>query len=316
MPESDSDLSHFLLRRALGVIPTLLIIIALSFLVMRLAPGGPFDAEKALSPEIRANLDRAYGLDRPLPVQFARYLTALVHGDLGPSLRLRDQSVSELLAVGLPVSLTVGALALLVALAAGVPLGVAAGLARGTGAGRLYTIVTALGGAVPVFVLAPLLALSFGLWLGWLPVAGYEPGRWRDLVLPVLALAWTPVAYVARLMRASISEVMAESYIAAARARGLPERWVIWRYALPAAGLPVLSYLGATAAAVLTGSLVVESVFGLPGVGRHLVQGALDRDYTLVMGVVIVYALLIVALNLAVDILYGVLDPRLRHRAR
>jgi len=314
MSESDSELRHFLLRRALGVIPTLLLIVALSFLVMRLAPGGPFDSERALAPDVRANLERAYGLDQPLPVQFVRYLNALLHGDLGPSLRLRDQSVTELLAVGLPVSLTVGALALVLAVAIGIPLGVAAAIARKAAATRAYVAVTALGGAVPVFVLAPLLALAFGLWLGWLPVAGYEPGHWQDLVLPVVALAWTPIAYVARLTHASMGEVMVEPFIAAARARGLPESWVIWRYALPAAGLPVLSYLGATAASVLTGSLVVETVFGLPGVGRHLVQGALDRDYTLVMGVVLVYALLIVAFNLAVDVLYGVLDPRLRRR--
>lgn len=300
------------LRRLLGAIPTFLIIVTCAFVLVRLAPGGPFDHEQALAPDLKANLDRAYGLDRPLPEQVAHYLWRLAHGDLGPSMRLRDYSVNELIAAGLPVSLTLGGLALLVAVGAGIPLGLYAALRRRGWLDRLLAALTALGIALPVYVTGPLLALVFGVWLRWLPVAGWEPGRAADLVLPVLALALPTAAYLARLMRASLLEVLRLPHVRAARARGLSPGAVLWRYAFPPAVLPVLSWLGPAAAAILTGSLVVETIFGLPGMGRYLVQGALNRDYTLVLGKVIVYAGLILALNLAVDVLHGLLDPRVR----
>jgi len=306
----------FVVRRLLGAIPTLALIVALAFLLTRLAPGGPFDEEQSLPPEIRANLETAYGLDQPVHVQFGRYVAGLARGDFGPSFKFRDFTVSELIASGLPVSLTLGVAALGLALALGIPAGVWAALSRGRAADRLVMTFAVAGISVPVFVIAPLLALLFGVWLRWLPVAGWMPGRPSDLVLPVVTLALPVIAYLARLTRGSLLEILRAPWIRAARARGLPECAVIVRHALPASLLPVVSYLGPAAAAVLAGSLVVETLFGLPGMGRHLVQGALNRDYTLVMGMVIVYAALMIVLNLAADLVYAWLDPRIRAERR
>jgi oligopeptide transport system permease protein len=302
----------FVLRRLIGAIPTLALVVALSFLLTRLAPGGPFDEEQSLPPEIRANLEAAYGLDAPVLVQFGRYVRGLLHGDFGPSYKFRDFTVSELIAGGLPVSLTLGSAAMLLALAVGIPAGIWAALSRGGAADRLVMAVAVAGVSIPVFVVAPLLALVFGIWLQWLPVAGWVPGRQTDLVLPVVALALPVVAFVARLMRGSLLEVLRAPWIRAAHARGLQAPAVILRHALPVALLPVVSYAGPAAAAVLAGSLVIETLFGLPGMGRHLVQGALNRDYTLVMGMVIVYAALMIAPNILADLAYAALDPRIR----
>jgi oligopeptide transport system permease protein len=306
----------YVLRRVLGLIPTLFIIVTLAFVLVRLAPGGPFDQEQTLAPEVKANLDRAYGLDRPVAEQYLRYLGRLAHGDLGPSMRLRDFSVNQLIAAGLPVSLTLGSLALLVALAGGLALGFMAALAGSRPFDRALMAAVALGIAVPPYVTAPLLALVFGIYLHWLPVAGYEAGAWRDLVLPVLALALPTLAYVARLTRASVLEVEGLAYVRTARAKGLSRAAVLVRHVLPPALVPVLAYVGPAAAGILAGSLVIETVFGLPGMGRFLVEGALNRDYTLVLGKVIVYAVLILGLNLAVDLLQGLIDPRVRHGRR
>jgi oligopeptide transport system permease protein len=306
----------FVLRRLLGAIPTLALVVALSFLLTRLAPGGPFDEERTLPPEIRANLEAAYGLDAPLPVQFGRYVRGLLHGDFGPSYKFRDFTVSELIADGLPVSLALGSATMLLAIALGLPMGIWAALARGRAADRALMAIAVAGISMPVFVVGPLLALVFGIWLQWLPVAGWEAGRLSDLVLPVIALALPVTAFIARLMRGSLLETMGSPWIRAARARGLPERTVVLRHALPAALLPVVSYAGPAAASVLAGSLVVETLFGLPGMGRHLVQGALNRDYTLVMGMVIVYATLMIALNLLADLACAWLDPRIREDRR
>lgn len=306
----------FVFRRLLVAIPTLALVVALAFLLTRLAPGGPFDEEQALPPEIRANLEAAYGLDAPPHLQFGRYLGGLLRGDFGPSYRFRDFTVGELIADGLPVSLALGAAALLVALSLGIPAGIWAALARGRLADRVLMGLAVAGVSIPVFVVAPLLALVFGVWLRWLPVAGWEPGRTADLVLPVVALALPVLAFIARLMRGSLLETMCNPWIRAARARGLPERTVVLRHALPAALLPVVNYAGPAAAAVLAGSLVVETLFGLPGMGRHLVQGALNRDYTLVMGMVIVYAALMIAFNLVADLSCAWLDPRIRQERR
>lgn len=306
----------FIVRRLLGAIPTLALVVALSFLLTRLAPGGPFDEEQSLAPEIRANLEAAYGLDQPVHVQFARYVRGLLHGDFGPSFKFRDFTVSELIASGFRVSLALGSMAMLLALALGIPAGVWAARSRGGAADRVVMALAVAGISIPVFVVAPVLALVFGVWLGWLPVAGWVPGRPADLVLPVVSLALPVLAFIARLMRGSLLEVLRAPWIRAARARGLPERRVILRHALPAALLPVVSYVGPAAAAMLAGSLVVETLFGLPGMGRHLVQGALNRDYMLVMGMVIVYASLMIVLNLAADLLYASLDPRIRRERR
>ena len=304
---------RYVLRRLLGAIPTLFVVVTVTFFLMRLAPGGPFDQEQALTPEIQANLEAAYGLDQPLWVQYGRYVGALVRGEFGPSFKYRDFTVTELIGQGLPVSLTLGLCALLLALAIGVPLGIFAALRHNGPADALIRSLAVIGIALPGFVMAPLLALVFGIHLRWLPVAGWEPGSVRTLVLPVTALALPLSAHLVRLVRASLLEVLTSGFVRAARARGLPERTVIARHALTSALIPVVSYLGPAAAAVLTGSLVIETIFGIPGMGRYLVQGALNRDYTLVMGMVIVYATLTLAFNLIVDLLYGWLDPRVRH---
>src|SRR5579863_1313666 len=303
----------YALRRIFVAVPTLLVIVTLSFALQRLAPGGPFDQEQTLTPAVRANLERVYGLDRPLAVQYARYLAALAHGDFGPSLSQRDFTVVELIRQGLPLSATLGLAAVLLAILVGIPAGIVAALARGGGIDHVLTALAALGIALPTFVTGPALALGFGLHLHWLPVAGFEPGAPRYLVLPVVTLALPVAAYLARLTRASLLEVLRANYVRSARARGLGARQVLWHHALRPALLPAVSYLGPAVAFVVTGSLVVETVFALPGTGRYLVQGAIDRDYPLVMGMIIVYAVFTLLCNLLADLLYGWLDPGVRH---
>jgi oligopeptide transport system permease protein len=300
------------MRRFVGIFPTLFLIVSASFFIVRLAPGGPFDQEQSLPPQIRANLDRLYGLDQPLGVQYLHYLRGLLHGDFGPSFQLRDFSVGELIAQGLPLSLTLGCAAILLAVLVGIPLGIAAALRRNTAADYGITALVGFGIALPSFVTGPLFALVFGLYLRCLPVAGWEASP-RYLVLPVLTLALPVIAYIARITRGSLLEVLRANYVRTARARGLGEMRVIWRHALRPALLPVVSYLGPATAYVVTGSLVVETVFGLPGTGRYLVQGAINRDYTLVMGMITVYGALTLILNLIADLIYGWLDPTVRH---
>jgi oligopeptide transport system permease protein len=306
-------MGSYALRRIVGLFPTMFVILTLSFFVIRLAPGGPFDEEETLPPEIKANLEAAYGLDQPLPVQYGRYLRALVHGDFGPSFKFKDFSVTELIAQGLPISLTLGLAALGVALLAGIPLGTLAALRHNRPADYGIMSMAVLGIALPSFVIGPLLQLAFALKLRWFPVAGWEPGAPRYLLLPVVTLALPVVAYVARLTRGSMLEVLGAPYIRTARAKGLAERTVVLRHALKPALIPVVSYLGPAAAFVVTGSLVVETLFGLPGTGRYLVQGAINRDYTLVMGMIVVYGAITLGCNLVADLLYGWLDPRVRY---
>lgn len=302
----------YLLRRLAGILPALLVLVTISFFVIRLAPGGPFDAQQSLPPEVKANLEAAYGLDRPLLEQYGRYVLGLLHGELGPSFKLRDTQVTELVARGLPVSALLGLAALLVGLTLGIALGVGAGLAPGRSLDRGASVFAAAGIALPSFVIAPLLALIFGVYLQWLPVAGWQPDP-AHLLLPVITLALPLAAVVARLTRNGLLEAMRSEFVRTARAKGLPEHTVVLRHALRPALLPVVSYLAPATAAVITGSLVVETLFALPGTGRYLVQGALDRDYSLVMGMVILYGTLTLLASLAADLLYAWLDPRVRH---
>jgi oligopeptide transport system permease protein len=303
----------YALRRLAAAVPTFLLIVAAAFFLMRAAPGGPFDEEQTLPPEIAANLQAAYGLDQPMHVQFARYLGGLVRGDLGPSFRLKDFTVAELIGRGLPVTLTIGIAALLLSAALGIPFGIVAALRQHGWLDHAVMSVALAGVAIPSFVVAPVLALVFGLHLRWLPVGGWESGSLRHMVLPVLTLALPAIAYLARLTRGSLLEVLHAPFIRTARAKGLAPGVILRRHALKPALMPVVSFLGPAAAGLLTGSLVVEQVFGLPGVGRYFVQGAINRDYTLVMGMVVFYAALILLLNLLVDLAYGWLDPRIRH---
>jgi oligopeptide transport system permease protein len=301
-------------RRLATAVPTLLVIVVLSFLLMRVAPGGPFDGERALTPEVRASLEASYGLDAPLPVQLGRYLAGLTRGDFGPSLVYRDFTVGDLIAEGLPVSLTLGGLALVVATLGGVPAGAWAAYRRGGRIDRAVQALSMAGIVLPTFVTAPILVLVFALWLGWLPVSGWEEGAAANLVLPVLALSLPTMAAVARLTRGAMLDTLAQDFIRTARAKGLDATTILRRHALSPSLLPVVSYLGPAAAALLTGSVVVETVFALPGLGRYFVQGALNRDYPLVLGVVVLYAALVILFNLLADLAYGWLDPRTRRR--
>lgn len=304
---------NYMLRRLLWAVPTLLVIITLAFFLIRLAPGGPFDSERTVPAEIAANLERAYHLDQPLPVQYGYYLLNVAQGDFGPSFKYKDHTVSELISQGFPVSLQVGMLAMLLALLVGIPAGILAAIQQNRWLDHLVMGVAMTGIAVPGFVMAPLLALVFGVFLHWLPVAGWHDGAWSALVLPVVTLALPQIAYAARLMRASMLETLRSPHIRTAFAKGLPLRLVLWRHALKGALLPLVSWLGPATAAIVTGSVVIEQIFGIPGIGRHFVQGALNRDYTLVMGVVVFYGVLIIAMNLLVDVVYGLLDPRVRY---
>lgn len=302
---------RLVVTRLLAAIPTLFAVVALAFFMMRLAPGGPFDQERALDPVTRATLDHMYGFDKPLLAQFGLYLDALAHGDFGPSTHWRDFTVNELFAHALPISIRLGAQALALALLVGVALGLLGAGRRG--AWPLAIALLALVGlAVPPFVIAPLLQVWLGLDARLLPVGGWGEGALSHQVLPVLTLALPQIAIVAKLTAAATRDALAAPHIRTLRAFGLPGRHIAL-HALRGALLPVLSYCGPAAAALLTGSLVVEKIFGIPGIGRYFVDGALARDYTLTMATVVVVGVMIVVFNLAVDLAYGVLDPRVRH---
>lgn len=301
----------YVLRRLASAIPTLFIIVTLAFFMIRLAPGGPFDLERPLDPLIMKNLERAYNFDKPLWQQFAIYLGNLAQGDLGPSFTRRDFTVNDLFRTGLPVSIQIGGLALLIALIVGVCLGTLAALRQNTWIDYMVVGTATFGITIPTFVIAPILSLVFGVMMGWLPAGGW--GTWQHMVLPVATLALPQIAIIARLTRGAMIEALRSNHVRTARAYGLPTRVVVGVHALRAAILPVASYLGPTAAALLTGSVVVETIFGIPGIGRYFVQGALGRDYTLVMGTVVVIACFVILFNLIVDIVYAWLDPRVRY---
>jgi oligopeptide transport system permease protein len=298
--------------RLLGLVPTLLVLITIAFFLIRMAPGGPFDGEKVLPPEIRANLDATYHLDEPLLQQYFRYLGQIISGDFGPSFQYKDWTVNELIARGFPVSATIGGLAMLLAFVLGVLIGTIAALRQNTSVDYSVMGVAMLGISIPNFVVAPLLILVVAVYAGWLPAGGWD-WSWQRMVLPVITLALPVIAYIARLTRGSMIEVLHSNYIRTARAKGLPEWLVIRRHALKPAILPVISYMGPATAALITGSVVIERIYSIPGLGSYFVQGALNRDYTLVMGVVIFYGIVIVLLNFIVDLLYAWLNPRIRY---
>ncbi len=303
----------YALRRLVTAVPTLFVIITVAFFMMRLAPGGPFDSDRALPPEIEKNINAAYDLDKPLVEQYLIYLGRILKGDFGPSLKIRDFSVGELIASGAPASMELGFSAILLALVIGVSFGTLAALRQNSGTDFSVMSVSMIGIAVPNFVMAPLLSLVLGVYLDLLPTSGWGTGELRYKVLPVVALALPQIAYVARLTRGSMVEVLHSNFVRTARAKGLREQLVVVRHALKGAMMPVVSYLGPATAAVMTGSVVIETIFGVPGIGTYFVNAALNRDYPLVMGVVIVYAVLIMLLNLVVDLLYAVLDPKVRY---
>ena len=302
----------FIGKRLLVAIPTLLVIITLAFALLHAAPGGPFDSDKVLVPEIRAAIEARYHLDEPVPMQYLRYLGGVVRGDFGPSFQYQDSSVNDLIAQGLPIDLTIGLLAMGLALLIGVPLGVVAALRRNTVWDRAASAIALLGISVPTYVTAPLLVLLFAVSLRWLPAGDWGEGALRNLVLPVVALSLPYVAYIARLLRASLLDVLHTPWVRTARAKGMPWRTVLLRHALRPALLPLVAFLGPATVGVITGSIAIETVFGLPGIGRFFVDGAFNRDYTVVMGVTILYGVLIVLANLLADVVQALLDPRMR----
>ena len=305
---------RYALLRLLGAIPTLLLVIVLAFLMVHAAPGGPFDSERALPPAIEANLAAAYNLDEPLTTQLLQYLSGLSRGDLGPSMRYPNYTVSELIGSAFPLSIQLGAMAMLLAVVAGNAAGIYAALRKNSALDRMVMAVAMTGISIPIFVIAPVLVLLLAVNLNWLPAGWSGNEGVPRYILPVISLALPQIAYIARLMRASMIEVLASDYVRTARAQGLGTAAVVRYHALKPALLPLLSYMGPAIAAILTGSVVVEEVFGIPGLGQLFVRSALNRDYTLILGVVIFYAALIVLLNLVVDICYGIIDPRVRQR--
>ena len=301
----------FVFFRLLGAIPTLLALICLAFFLVKAAPGGPFDFERSLPEEVEANLRAAYNLDDPLPKQLLKYMGDIMQGDFGPSFR-HDQSVTQLINESFPVSLRLGAAAIMIALFFGALIGTVAALNQNTKTDYLIMFFGMTGISIPNFVMAPLLILLFSIFFNLLPAGGLGDGSINNMILPVTALAFPQVAYIARLTRGSMIEVLSSNFVRTAKAQGIPMKYIVLRHVLKPTFLPIVSYLGPATAAIITGSVVVEQIFGLPGLGRYFVQGALNRDYTLVLGVVVFYGCLIIFFNLLVDILYGFIDPKIK----
>ncbi len=303
---------RYFLRRLLVAIPTLFAIIAISFFMIRIAPGGPFDSNRKATPEVMANLNKAYHLDEPLYEQFGRYVWGVLHLDFGPSFKYRDYTVSELILRGFPISAEIGLWALLVATTVGIFIGTLAALRQNSITDYSVMAVGMIGVAVPTFITAPIFQLVFALGLHLLPVASWD-GGWQHKVLPVLALSLPPIATISRLTRGSMIESLRSNHVRTARAKGLGVRLTVWRHALLGGLLPTIAYLGPATAGIVTGSVVIERAFSIPGIGRYFVEAASNRDYTLVMGTVIFYGALIIFANLVVDLAYSLLDPKVRY---
>ena len=303
----------YVIRRLLTAIPTLFLIVTIAFFLMRIAPGGPFNQERGLNPMVKANLERLYRLDEPLWQQYLHYLGDLLQGNLGPSYNLPDFTVADLFRVGLRVSMELGSMALILALVVGGALGIIAALYQNKAGDYAVVALASAGSTVPNFVVAPLYQLVFALTLNLVPVAGWGGGAFVNKIGPVLTLALPQLAVVARLMRGSMIEALRSHHVRTARALGLSDATIILKHALRGAVLPVVSYAGPAAASLLTGSIIVESIFAIPGIGRYFIEAALNRDYTLVMGTVVVIAVFIILFNLLVDLLYAALDPRVRY---
>jgi oligopeptide transport system permease protein len=302
----------FAIRRIVGAIPTLFALITLSFFIMRVAPGGPFSGNRKLTEAVLANMNKAYHLDEPIWMQFGRYLWGLAHFDFGPSMKYRDYSVTELIVQGLPVSLQVGFWAMVVAMVVGIALGIAGALRRNGMTDLSAGVVAMVGVAVPTFVIGPLLQILFGLQLKWFPIAGWD-GSLNAKILPIFCLALPNIAYISRLMRGSMIETLRANYVRTARAKGIGPTRVIWKHALTGAMLPVIAYLGPATAITVTGSVVIEQIFGIPGIGRYFVEGATNRDYPLVMGVTILYGGIVILANIITDVVRGIIDPKVSY---
>jgi oligopeptide transport system permease protein len=309
----------YTLRRTLWAIPTVLAVITVCYLLLHLTPGGPFDAERKLSTAVLQNLNAKYHLDEPLWLQYLHYLGALLHGDLGPSFRYSDWTVNDLVRKALPVSLGIGGISVPIALALGVGFGTLAAVRRGSVVDHGVMVLGNIGNVVPAFVLGPVLVWIFAILLrtasgqGWLPAGGWGDGAWSYRVLPVVLLTLINLATIARVMRGSMIEVLGGNFIRTARAKGLPMRTIVLRHAMKPALMPVVSLMGSVCISSITSAIVTESVFALPGLGQLVVNGAINRDYTLVLGLVVLTTVVAVLFNLLVDLAYAWLDPRIRY---
>lgn len=300
-------------RRLLQAIPTLFILITLSFFMMRLAPGSPFSSDKVYPPEVMANIEAKYHLNEPILTQYGNYLVDLAHGDFGPSFKYKDFTVNQLLAESIPVSLKLGFFAFIVAFVCGVSAGTLAAVKQNKWLDYLIMTFAMTGVVIPSFVVAPLLVLVFAILLKWLPAGGWNGGQFSNIVLPMTALSLSYIASIARITRGSMIEVLHSNFIRTAKAKGLPTRRIILKHALRPALLPVISYMGPAFVGIITGSMVIESIFGLPGIGQLFVNGALNRDYSLVLSLTILVGALTITFNAVVDILYAILDPKIRY---
>ena len=303
----------YTLRRLLAVIPTLLAVISVCYFLLHAIPGGPFDTERQVSAAVLANLQAKYHLDLPVWQQYLLYLKSLLQGDLGASFRYADWSVNDLVAQALPVSLVIGGVSMLLSVVIGVGLGIAAALRQNSLVDYAVMFVGNIGSAFPSFVLGPVLILIFALYFGWLPAGGWDNFQPKFMVLPVALLTFINVSTIGRMMRGSLIEVLHSNFIRTARAKGLPLHVVMLRHALRPALLPVVSVIGPLAISSITSALVTETVFSLPGLGKLIVNGAANRDYTLVLGLVVLITVLAVTLNLLVDLAYAWLDPKIRY---
>ena len=307
---------RFIIRRLLSLIPTLFLIITFSFFIMKAAPGGPFSADRNIPPEVLANINKAYHLDEPILKQYVRYLGNILKGGFGPSFRYKDYTVNQLIGNTLPNSLLLGVTSLCCALFFGLLVGFVSAVKQNSPADYASMSVAVIGISVPLFVVGPVLMYIFAVKLKWLPTSGWITGRQglKTLVMPALALSLPYFAYIARLSRASILEVLRSDYIRTAYAKGLSYPTVLFKHALKGAMLPVISYLGPAFAGIITGSVVIEKIFLVPGLGTFFVQSALNRDYTLIMGTVVMYSIILILMNFVVDVLYAVIDPRISYK--
>ena len=303
----------FIIKRVFESIPTMLVLITLSFFLMRFAPGNPFSTERTLPPEVMANINAKYGLDKPVWEQYTTYLTNIIQGDLGPSFKYKDFTVNELVGAALPVSAQIGAAAFILTLLVGVTIGTLAALRQNTWFDYTIMSTAMLGVVMPSFVLAPALIYLFSINLGWLPAGGWHGGRWMYMVLPVIAMSLLYVATFARITRGSMIEVMNSNFIRTARSKGLSTAHIVLKHALKPAMLPVVSYMGPAFVGIITGSVVIETIFGLPGIGKLFVNAAFNRDYSLVMGITILIGFLFILFNAIVDILLAYIDPKIRY---
>ncbi|APX05634.1 MULTISPECIES: oligopeptide ABC transporter permease OppB [Vibrio] len=303
----------FIAKRIFEAIPTMLVLITVSFFLMRFAPGNPFSSERPLPPEVMANIEAKYGLDKPVFEQYTTYLTNVVQGDFGPSFKYLDYTVNELISVALPVSAKVGFIAFIFTVILGVTIGTIAALKQNSWLDYTIMSTAMLGVVMPSFVLAPALIYLFSLHWNLFPAGGWHDGSWQYLVLPVIAMSLLYVATFARITRGSMIETLNSNFIRTARAKGLSYRYIILKHALKPALLPVVSYMGPAFVGIITGSVVVETIFGLPGIGKLFVNAAFNRDYSLVMGVTILIGFLFILFNAIVDILLAMIDPKIRY---